>query len=108
MIIAEKSLRIQRGDETRSVTIKIHAPHSSEDCWTCRYEIGWPEAPRQMDVHGADSAQALVLAMFMIGADLYCSSYHARGELIGDGMRGDFGFPVSAIIRDRASGYVEF
>ena len=50
---------------------------------------------------GVDEVQALVLALSMIGAELYCSEEYRAGRLKWDcGRDGDLGFPVPENIRD--------
>ena len=85
--------------------IRIFAPESEPGgSWSCRYEIDWPDRPRSMTAWGKDSVQALVLALNMIGSEIYTSEYHKAGELYFE-KRGDgFGFPVPANLRDLLEG----
>jgi hypothetical protein len=48
--------------------------------------------------------QALVIALKMIGADLYSSSYHKSGKLILDSPGRGYGFPVVTTMRDLLEG----
>jgi hypothetical protein len=48
--------------------------------WICRYEIDWPSEKRSYFAGGVDSSQALILALQMIGAELYASAHHKAGS----------------------------
>jgi hypothetical protein len=57
-----------------------------------------------MDATGIDALQALVIALQMIGAGIYTSSYHREARLRAyDGEKG-YGFPVPSSLRDRLVG----
>jgi hypothetical protein len=100
MMIAKRILRLKRDHDVFDIAIRIYAPAGEGRNWSCRYEIDWPEGLQVMNVSGADSVQALVLALQMIGADLYSSSYHKSGRLMfGEPGRG-YGFPVAPSLRD--------
>lgn len=53
-----------------------------------------------MSTVGFDSAQALLLALQMIGTDLYTSTYHKAGLIFFQEPGKGYGFPVPATIRD--------
>lgn len=54
-----------------------------------------------MDIAGNDSMQALILAIHMIGAQLYASEAHEAGRLRDPGNpKGGYGFPVPNGLRD--------
>ena len=57
-----------------------------------------------MDVGGVDSAQALVLALQMIGAEIYSSDYHKSGNLFWERHGDGYGFPVVPTLRDLLRG----
>ena len=100
MQIAERQIALRTGDEEKLFAIRIYAPEPHGDSWDCRYEIDWPEGTQRMVMGGFDSAQALLLAFYMIGADLNTSSYHREGRLIcGEPGKG-LGFPVAAVLKD--------
>jgi hypothetical protein len=80
MIMATRLLRLSRAVSDIDIPIRIFAPERSGSAWSCRYEIDWPEGKETMSASGIDSVQALVLALQMIGADIYSSSYQSRGS----------------------------
>jgi hypothetical protein len=80
MIMATRLLRLSRAVSDIDIPIRIFAPERSGSAWSCRYEIDWPEGKETMSASGIDSVQALVLALQMIGADIYSSSYHKSGR----------------------------
>jgi hypothetical protein len=41
-----------------------------------------------------------MMALHMIGADLYTSSYHREGRLVFDKPGNGYGFPVAPTLRD--------
>ena len=82
MAIAERILKLRRGLVDVEVPVRVFAPERDEAAWSCRYEIGWPSAPKTRAISGFDSMQALILALQAIGAELYRSDEHASGRLI--------------------------
>ena len=48
--------------------------------------------------------QAIVLALQMIGAGIYSSSYHEQGKLFWESGRKGYGFPVMSSYRDLMQG----
>jgi hypothetical protein len=68
--------------------------------WLCRYLIDWPDGPIEHYGRGIDAVQAALLALKMIGAELYTSSYHERGELRWEKAGEGYGFPVPKNIRN--------
>jgi hypothetical protein len=82
------------------VPITIDIPRQGKRDWSCAYEIGWPDGPRQGFGYGIDATQAMLLALKAVGIDLYTSDYHRSGRLRwiepGDG----YGYPVPKNIRD--------
>jgi len=51
-----------------------------------------------------DSMQALIIAIKMIGADLYSSSYDRSGKLMFGVTGSGYGFPVVTTMRDLLQG----
>lgn len=105
MIIATRSLTLKMETGEVEVPIRIFAPQKSQNgSWTCRYEIGWPEGQWAMDAAGFDAPQALVIALKMIGSEIYASNYHKAGRLWWDRLGGGYGFPISPSLRDLLEG----
>ncbi|GIK80156.1 MAG: hypothetical protein H3C55_11905 [Pseudorhodoplanes sp.] len=105
MIAAERTLKLRDGDRLVEIPIRVFVPERAADgTWFCRYEVGWPEGIRQSRAGGVDSAQALLLAMQMIGSEIYTSSYHRSGNLFLDAPGRGYGFPVAATLRDLLEG----
>jgi hypothetical protein len=100
MTIATRLLKLRDIDSDTEIAIRIFAPEETKSGWNCRYEIDWPEGKETMSASGIDSVQALVLALQMIGADIYSSSYHKSGKLVFDAPGRGYGFPVPSSLRD--------
>lgn len=106
MLIAERTLEVFDGIDTHPVRIVVQKPQQTKfGDWACEYEIGWPEGPRKFAGHGIDSVQALIIALQMIGTELYTSNYHREGQLRHEGLPGGYGFPVASNCRDLLVGY---
>lgn len=103
MMIATRALKLTRPEDAIDIPVRIFAPEQDGDGWICRYEIDWPEGRQKMAVGGLDSVQALVLALQMIGSDLYTSSYHKAGAL-SFSPSGGYGFPIAQNLRDLLTG----
>jgi hypothetical protein len=101
MIIATRMLTWRAGERAIDIPIAIHAPECEKpDLWRCQYDVGWPEGPRVFAGHGVDAVQALVVALGMIGAEIYSSNYHKSGALVWDEPGSGYGFPVVPGLRD--------
>jgi hypothetical protein len=100
MIIATRVLTLQNGDGDVEIPIKIFAPEPEKVDWSCRFEVGWPDGTLERSAMGIDAIQALLLAMQMIGAQIYASDHHASGNLSWLAPGQGYGFPVPANIRD--------
>jgi hypothetical protein len=93
-------LKLQSDGVTHDVPVRLAWPVRGDKVWDCRWEIGWPDVPRANSGRGVDAIQALINAMTMIGAEIYCSEAHKAGRLSwSDDWRG-YGFPVMANLRD--------
>ncbi|GGF50899.1 hypothetical protein GCM10007301_07890 [Azorhizobium oxalatiphilum] len=104
-VIARRTLQLWGDDDNiTDVEIRIHAPKERAGAWLCRYEIDWPHGIKVMDAAGADSVQAIFIALGMIGAELYTSAYHEDGELQPWRDWIGYGFPVPRSIRDMLFG----
>ena len=104
MVIASRVLTLRNEDAEIEIPIRILAPEQKDDAWVCRYEIDWPEGTQNMRAEGADSIQALLVALKMIGADIYSSSYHKSGQLMLEAPGKGYGFPVPSSLRDMLEG----
>ncbi len=49
---------------------------------------------------GSDAVQALLIALQMIGSEIYASAHHAAGRLVWLEPGHGYGFPVSNNVRD--------
>jgi hypothetical protein len=94
MTIARRTLRIIGNEHNLEVPITIHMPVEVDRCWACDYEIGWPSKPLTSRALGIDGVQALQLAMFSIGTELWANPYHHAGLLIFEEEGPSYGFPA--------------
>ena len=78
MVILSHALYLSNVTNETVIAIKIHQPEKREKDWSCRYEIDWPEGARVFEAIGFDALQALVLALQMIGAEIYSSAIIAK------------------------------
>lgn len=104
MQIAGRSLTLFGATGNIEIPIRIFAPVQQGNACSCRYEIDWPEGRETMEAWGNDTVQALELALRMIGADLYTSSYHRSGKLMFRELGNGYGFPVTNTLRDMLVG----
>ena len=105
MIIATRVLTLRNGTSNLKIPIRIFAPVKGvNENWFCRYEIDWPDKRSELNVGGIDSAQALALALQIIGAEIYTSNYHSAGNLFWDKLGNGYGFPVSPNTRNLLEG----
>jgi hypothetical protein len=104
MVVASRSLKLRQGNDEKDVGVRIFAPQDEGGHWSCCYEIDWPEGTRKGAAHGADSVQALVLALKMIGSEIYTSEYHKLKKLMWDEPGRGYGFPVTQNIKDLLEG----
>jgi hypothetical protein len=100
MVIAERRLVLAHNGRSSNVAIRIHAPEKKGSQWICRFEIGWPEETADRWGEGTDSMQALLIAVQMIGAEIYASRYHEAGQLSWLAEGRGYGFPVANMMRD--------
>jgi hypothetical protein len=104
MVVASRSLKLRQRDGSVAVGVRIFAPQPDQGHWSCAYEIDWPEGTRKFAASGLDSMQALILALNMIGSEIYTSEYHKAGNLnSGESWKG-YGFPVPQNLRDLLEG----
>ena len=100
MIIAERLLMLRRDGGEIKIPIEIHAPEKVRAEWRCRFVIGWPDGKAKRWGSGSDAVQSLLIAMQMIGAEIYTSSHHEAGRLYWFSPGRGYGFPVTNNIRD--------
>lgn len=100
MIIANRFLRLRREDDVVAVAVRIFAPQPDQSDWSYAYEIDWPEGARKFTAFGRRSVQALVLALSMVGSEIYTSEYHKAGDLSSDELWKGYGFPVPQNLGD--------
>jgi hypothetical protein len=100
MLIASRSLNYRSATGDVPVPVSIHAPEKSGDGWICRFAIGWPDGAAERWGAGSDAVQAIIIAMQMIGAEIYASAYHRSGGLGWLSPGRGYGFPVANNIRD--------
>lgn len=101
MLIASRNLNLRDGETLRKIPIRLFLPvRLGSGTWTCRYEVGWPERPSVNEGSGVDAIQAITVALRIVGAEIYTSSYHKAGILYLDAVGQGYGFPVPHAIRD--------
>jgi hypothetical protein len=100
MIIATRTLMLRSRAGKEDVPIQIYAPEEKNNAWNCRFEIGWPSGTVERWGTGSDAVQSLVIAMQMIGAEIYASRYHEAGQIEWLAAGRGYGFPVANNIRD--------
>ncbi len=94
MIIARRTLTLRQQGQDHPVEVTLAAPRFETGCWLCHYEIHWPSGPRRYFAAGADSMQALILAMQMVSAELHTSAAGKAGELFFDTPGAGFSIPT--------------
>ena len=91
-------------DKDQKVEVLIGKPERCQDGvdWYCPYQKIGIGSGRVMRAQGVDAVQALVLALTMLGAELYCSKEYEAGRLSWDcgAVKGDLGIPVPPNIQD--------
>jgi len=104
MLVATRSLTFRQESGEQRLDIRLFSPAQRDNAWCCRYEIDWPEGTKAMEAWGVDAMQSLIMALNMIGTDIYTSSYHKAGALFFEAPGRGYGFPVPANIRDMLIG----
>ena len=100
MLIAHRCLTISGQSGDIEVPVRLFQPEENDSGWICRYEIDWPSRKKAHWAGGIDSIQAMILALQMIGAEIYTSGYHRSGALRWSEQTHGYGFPVARNIRD--------
>lgn len=57
-----------------------------------------------MVAHGVDALQSLIMALQMIGSEIYASAYHKEGALHAANREEGYGFPVPPFLRHLLTG----
>lgn len=104
MIIATRSLILRTENRDVEIPVNIHAPERAKVDWICRFEIQWPERRAERWGVGSDAVQALLIALQMIGAEIYASRHHELGRLAWLAPGRGYGFPVTQTMRDLLTG----
>jgi len=105
MIVARRTLKLKTNKGIVDVPVRVFAPAAGpKGSWKCRYEIDWPEGRWAMEIGGIDACQALLLAFYGIGSELYSSNYHKNRQLWFDAPGRGYGFPVPVSLRDLLEG----
>jgi hypothetical protein len=101
VVIASREFTL---DGNLKVEIHIGKPEPCPDGidWYCPYQkhgVGLEHVKYAM---GIDSVSALMHALTMVGAELYCSEEYEAGRLSWEcgAVKGDLGLPVTDNIRD--------
>jgi hypothetical protein len=101
VIVATRVLKLRSQEKDIDIPIRVFAPEREDDgAWFCRYEIEWPDGRWTSRAGGADSVQALFLALQMIGSEIYTSDYHKSGQLCLEAPGRGYGFPVPVTLRN--------
>ena len=104
VLIAYRRLVITGPSGETEVPLRLFQPENDDGMWICRYEIDWPGHKRSHFAGGVDAFQALILALQMIGAEIYASAYHDAGSLKWFEQYRGYGFPVGCNLRDMLIG----
>ena len=104
MLIATRTLKFAGESGNIAIPIRIFAPERIGGEWSCRFEIDWPAVKRKASAVGLDSMQAIVLALQMIGSEIYATNYHKSGKLFLEVPGRGYGFPVTAGLRNSLVG----
>jgi hypothetical protein len=87
------------GEAAQEVTVCIKPPSQVGNDYRCEFQIAGLGDERARHAMGIDGAQALMLALQLIGANLYTSDASKQGRLTWLGSR-NLGFPVPSSISD--------
>jgi uncharacterized protein DUF6968 len=104
VIIAHRRLILNGPSGEVEVPVRLFQPEEDGAAWICRYEIEWPSEKRSRYAAGVDSIQALMLALQLIGIEIYTSRYHRSRSLKWLEKYQGYGFPLSPNVRDLLEG----
>jgi hypothetical protein len=97
-VIAERRLELRKGSRKSAVTVLIGRPvpePKSHEDWTCPFQITGLGDEKIRRALGADSAQALILCLQMVGAQLQ-HLQHNEGVRLTWLRQEELGFPRPA------------
>jgi hypothetical protein len=97
-VIAERRLELHKGSRKSVVTVLIGRPvpePDSHEDWACPFQIKGLGDEQVRHAIGADSAQALMLCLQMVGAQLH-HLQQGEGVRLGWLRQKDLGFPTPA------------
>ena len=89
MVVAERRLDLADARDVGSAKVFMPALHDRGE-WRCSYEISWPGFQRAHWTAGADSWQALELAMRSVAADIDLADDFKAGRI------GSLGQPLTS------------
>jgi hypothetical protein len=93
-VIAERELTLtEPGAPARPVLVRVGRPYALSDHHRCPVEIRWPDRAIRTEAGGADSLQALVLALTAAQSMLATSPEARESRLLWHGNPRDFGLP---------------
>jgi len=104
MLVVTHELFLKSQPADVRIEIRLYQPIPFEKDWGCRYEIDWPEGSKVRMAYGLDALQALIIALKLIGSELYTSTYHADQLLRAYDKEEGYGFPVPSNMRDMLIG----
>lgn len=96
MIIATRELDLANSEAKVMVHIGKPEKYPDSSDYYCPFRIAGLGKERANRAGGVDAVQALLLALKMVGAELYTSKEAKDGHLkwVGSSGDGDLGFPV--------------
>jgi len=80
-LIAERALTIDRPDGRQQGFVRLHAPEQRDASYWCTIHISWPGFEQETSIGGADSYQALILAMKIVPTLIAISDDFKAGHL---------------------------
>lgn len=86
-------------DTQSAVTVTVNRPFQVDNSWRCEFAIRGPEGEIVFYGMGADSLQAVVLALENIASLLYTSEAFKAGQLTWLGQR-NLGLPTAKAMAD--------
>lgn len=99
IFIVTHRLFVRKDNADWPIDIRIYSPVPLGKSWGCKYEIDWLDGRYSITAQGEDALQSLTIALQMIGADLYTSTYHQDGSLRAYDKEDGYGFPVTSNLR---------